>query len=100
MNRRTKSDWQILFNDHKQSGLTAVAFCQERNLNSKYFCLRRKQLQSENESKETSAFTAVTWAPSSATSMIELQINETLKLSLPQTISSTWLVDLIHQLRA
>jgi hypothetical protein len=100
MNRRTKSDWQDLFNEHKQSGLTAVAFCQERNLNPKYFCLRRKQLQINNECKATSAFTAVTLPSLSATSMIELQINDTVKLSLPQTISPTWLVDFIHQLRA
>lgn len=100
MNRRTKSDWQDLFNEHKQSGLTAVAFCQERNLNPKYFCLRRKQLQPNNKNTAASAFTAVTLPSSSATPMIELQINDTVKLSLPQTISPTWLVDFIHQLRA
>ena len=100
MNRRTKSDWQDLFNEHKQSGLTAVAFCQERNLNPKYFCLRRKQLQPNNEKTVASAFTAVTLPSLNPTSMIELQINDTVKLSLPQTISPAWLVDFIHQLRA
>lgn len=100
MNRRTKSDWQTLFNEQKQSGLTAVAFCQERNLNPKYFCLRRKQLQPKNEEKATSAFTPITLPISNSTSMIELQINDTVKLSLPQTISPAWLVDFIHQLRA
>jgi hypothetical protein len=100
MTRRTKSDWQALFNEHKQSGLTAVAFCQERNLNPKYFCLRRKQLQPKNEEKTTSAFTPITLPTSNSTSMIELQVNEAVKLHIPQTISPSWLVDLIHQLQA
>jgi hypothetical protein len=100
MNRRTKSDWQALFNEHKQSGLTAVAFCQERNLNPKHFCLRRKQLQPKNEEKATSAFTPMTLPISNSTSMIELQVNEAVKLHIPQTISPSWLVDLIHQLQA
>ena len=99
MNRRTKSDWHNLFNEHKQSGLTAVAFCKERNLNPKYFCLRRKQLQSKNESKTTSAFTPVTLSTSNTTSMIELHVNDSVKLSIPQNISPAWLVDLIHQLQ-
>ncbi len=99
MNRRTKSDWQALFNDHKQSGLTAVAFCLEKNLNPKYFCLRRKQLQPKSEEKATSAFAPVTLPTSNSTTRIELQINDTVKLSLPQTISPAWLVDFIHQLR-
>ena len=100
MNRRTKSDWQALFTEHKQSGLTAVAFCLENNLNPKYFCLRRKQLQPKNEGKATSAFTPVTLPASNSTLMIELQINDAVKLHIPQSISPSWLVDLIHQLQA
>ena len=100
MNRRTKSDWQDLFNEHKQSGLTAVAFCKERNLNPKYFCLRRKQLQTNNENTVASAFTVVTLPPSSATSMIELQLKETLKLKFPLSVSPVWLVEFIQQLSA
>lgn len=100
MNRRTKSDWQDLFNEHEQSGLTAVAFCHERNLNPKYFCLRRKQLQPNNQNTVASAFTAVTLPSSSVTSMIELHLNDAIKLTLPQNISSAWLVDFIHQWQA
>jgi len=100
MNRRTKSDWQDLFNEHKQSGLTAVAFCLEKNLNPKYFCLRRKQLQPKNEEKSQSAFTSVTLPTSNSTSKIELHLNEAIKLTLPQSISPAWLVDFIHQWQA
>lgn len=100
MNRRTKSDWQALFTEHKQSGLTAVAFCLEKNINSKYFCLRRKQLQPNTEEKATSAFTSVILPTSNSTSMIELHLNDAIKLTLPQTISAAWLVDFIHQWQA
>lgn len=100
MIRRTKSNWQALFTEHKQSGLTAVAFCLEKNLNPKYFCLRRKQLQPKTEEKATSAFMPVTLPLSHSSSMIELHLNNAIKLTLPQTISAAWLVDFIHQLQA
>jgi hypothetical protein len=100
MNRRTKSDWQALFAEHKQSGLTAVAFCLEKNLNPKYFCLRRKQLQPKTEGKTPSAFTSIILPTSNPTSMIELHLNDAVKLHIPQTISPSWLAELIHQLQA
>lgn len=99
MNRRTKSDWQALFTEHKQSGLTAVAFCQERNLNPKYFCLRRKQLQTKMETKTSSAFVPVTMPISNTTSMIELQQGSA-RLKIPMSVSPDWLVDLIQKIQA
>lgn len=100
MNWRTKSDWQILFSEHEQSGLTATAFCLERNLNPKYLSLRRKQLQTNNIDNATSPFIPVAMTASSNTSMVELQLNETLRLKIPLSVSPTWLVELIHQLQA
>jgi len=95
MNRRTKSDWQALFTEHKKSGLTAVAFCKERNLNPKYFCLRRKQLRTEAENKASSAFVPVMMPISNNAAMIELHHGEIL-LKIPLFVSPAWLVDLIH----
>jgi len=99
MNRRTKSDWQALFSEYEQSGLTATAFCLERNLNPKYFSLRRKQLQNNEGDKAKSPFTSVTMPAANAHTMIELHLNDAIKLTLPQTISASWLVELIHQLQ-
>jgi len=100
MNRRTKSDWQALFTEHEQSSLTATAFCLERNLNPKYFSLRRKQLQNNEVDKATSPFTSVAMPVANPHAMIELHLNEAIKLTLPQTISPVWLVDFIHQWQA
>lgn len=44
MVKRTHAEWQTLFNEHDQSGLTAAAFCREKNLCPRYFSLRRRQL--------------------------------------------------------
>jgi len=86
MNRRTKSDWQALFADHEQSGLTATAFCLEKNLNPKYFSLRRSQLQTKPEDKSNSAFIPVTTSLSNNASMIELQQGSAL-LKIPLSVS-------------
>jgi len=99
MNRRTKSDWQALFTEHEQSGLTAVAFCSERNINPKYFSLRRRQLQTKSEYITSSAFMPVTAAISNPTAMIELQQGKAF-LKIPMSVSPVWLVALIQKLQA
>ena len=100
MNKRSKSDWQTLFAEHEVSGLSAAAFCRERDLNPKYFSLRRKQLQTNNIDKAASPFIPITMTASSNTSMVELQLNETLTLKIPLSVSPAWLVALIQQLQA
>jgi len=47
MSRRTQTEWIQLFELHKQSGLTATAFCKEHQINPKYFSLRKQQLTNE-----------------------------------------------------
>jgi len=99
MNRRTKSDWQALFTEHDQSGLSAVAFCSERNLNPKYFSLRRNQLQTKLDDKANSAFIPVTTAISNSSAMIELHQGTAL-LKIPMSVTPIWLVDFIQKLQA
>ncbi len=100
MNRRTKSDWQTLFTEHEQSGLTAASFCFERNLNPNYFSLRRKQLQTNQIDKTVSAFTQVVMTSSTTTAMMELCFNDAALLKIPLSVSPTWLVELIQQMQA
>lgn len=100
MSRRTKSDWQALFTEHEQSGLTATAFCLERNINPKYFSLRRKQLQKNEIDKGKSPFTPIAMPVANTHTMMELHLNNAIKLTLPQSISPAWLVDFIHQWQA
>lgn len=47
MVKRSNEQWRALFVEQAASGLSAAAFCKERKLCPKYFCLRRKQLSGE-----------------------------------------------------
>ena len=47
---RTKSDWLALIDEFEQSGLTQAEFCAQRELNAKYFSLRRMRLKAQPES--------------------------------------------------
>ncbi len=44
MAKRTEQQWQVLFQQHDDSCLTAEQFCRNNKLCPKYFSLRRKQL--------------------------------------------------------
>jgi len=48
MTRRTQTEWQSLIQQFEQSGMTQVAFCQQQQLNPKYFSLRRAKLRAAN----------------------------------------------------
>ena len=53
----TKYNWPQLIEEHAQSGLTQTAFCLARNLNPKYFNLKRTRYLAEQ--KSDSRFVAV-----------------------------------------
>ncbi len=48
--RRTRTQWQQLFEEHKQSGMSIAAFCESRGLPPKYFSRRRSVMSRENNS--------------------------------------------------
>ena len=57
MNKRTTEQWQALFAEQADSGLSAAAFCKARKLCPKYFSLRRRQLSVEADiAKKTARF--------------------------------------------
>ncbi len=51
--RRTQSQWQALIEEQLKSGQSATTFCKARDINPKYFSLRKSRLQSttSNQSK-------------------------------------------------
>ena len=49
--RRTQTQWQALIDEQMQSGQTATAFCLARDLNPKYFSLRKNALKTKRQSK-------------------------------------------------
>ena len=45
MKRRSKADWQALVLEQQGSGLNASEFCRQRQINEKYFSLRKQALK-------------------------------------------------------
>lgn len=99
MKRRTPSQWRALFSEHKMSGLTATAFCREHGLNPKYFSLRRKQLQDGEDVKPDTSFVPVVMSPTCKTSVLELKRGHDFVLTIPPSVSPTWLATLLQQLQ-
>ncbi len=91
MTRRTQAEWLELFEAHAQSGLTATAFCKERQICPNYFSTRKKQLL-----KPESPFVqAVVQSPSGGA--ITLRYGKT-TLSLSGDVSPAWVAQLIQAL--
>ena len=45
MARRTQEQWRQLIEEQQASGLSASTFCRERQINAKYFSLRKQKLK-------------------------------------------------------
>jgi len=99
MIKRSTAEWHTLFNEHKQSAQSAAAFCRERGLCPRYFSKRRKQLTKGAPTATPHAFVPVTVTKPIEPVRIELQLGEAPVLTLPASISPTWLADLIQHLR-
>ncbi len=106
MNKRSPTEWQILFEKHAASGLSAAAFCREQGLCPNYFSLRRKQLRgelSDTEQKkpkpqaETSAFVSARFRPD-AKEYIAVRFGE-IEVNLPSQVDVNWLSDFVVALR-
>jgi hypothetical protein len=50
MARRTQEQWRQLIEEQQASGLNASAFCRDRQIDVKYFSLRKQQLKAPTES--------------------------------------------------
>ena len=94
MVKRSKEEWQALIAEQAQSGLTAAAFCRDRGVNAKYFCLRRKQLSR----LAVSAFVPVQ-LPSRSSEDIRVDW-QGMGVRLPASLSPQWVADFIKQLTA
>jgi len=93
MARKSENDWLVLFNEHKQSGQTQEAFCQERGLNPRYFSLKKSKILGSSRTKKP-AFTKVlprtlSHAMVLKRGAIELHFNQ---------IEPSVLIDIIEQL--
>ncbi len=93
MTRRSQEDWRQLVAEQQSSGLTAADFCRDRNINDKYFSLRKKKLKPP--SKEVPAFIKASVSPASSTGP-SLHINGA-ELRLGDA-SPTWVATLLREL--
>ena len=100
MKRRTEAQWRELFAEHESSGLTAAAFCRERELCARHFSVRRKQLLAKEADVSTPSFIPVAIPGRGVSMMIELHWGDTVQLRVPTSVSPHWLAEFVQHLRA
>ena len=107
MIRRSVEQWQVLFKQHDESGLSSSHFCRENDLCPQYFSKRRKDLGwlSSKPTNDDRQATSAKWvkvkrttAPVVEVAMsVTLQMND-IQLSLPTTLSPQWIANLVKAL--
>lgn len=102
MTKRTEEQWQTLFQQHDESGLTAAQFCRDNKLCPKYFSLRRKQLLRDKTEVQLSALPFVparlpVKPPAQDKSLITLNYYNC-QLQVPASINEKWLAGLLKAL--
>jgi hypothetical protein len=100
--RKTNSEWQAIFQQHKDSGLAIEAFCQKHKLATSSFYKYRKLLTKESHFIQARIITDPTEAKhdvdlikSQPGFMLEVPMG---RLSLPASTSATFLIQLIRGL--
>jgi len=102
MIKRTDSEWVSLFKLHQHSGQSAAAFCREKQLCSRYFSLRKKQLgwstqqdTVKTQPKKKSAFVRAVAGPSESITICSGGVT----LKIPSTVDPHWLASVVERLR-
>lgn len=91
MKRRSPTDWQHIIEEQAVSGETAAAFCKARNINPKYFSLRKTRLKTEG----SSFVKATIKTPQPSTITLQRQ---GVTITLPGDTSTHWLAQLLQEL--
>lgn len=95
MANRSKQDWQVLVDEQVNCGLTAAAFCRSKNLNAKYFSLRKSQLTKP----ESLPLVPVRLSAPVVPDLIRIEFQST-SIALPVSLPPNWVADLVKQLSA
>ncbi|WP_281716138.1 IS66 family insertion sequence element accessory protein TnpB [Alteromonas sp. CyTr2] len=99
--RRDVQDWLKLFEQQKQSGLTAVAFCRQQQINVQTYYTRRRDIRLQRTS---SKFVQVKREVTKVESYTEAMDGELLlklgnaQLTVPTTINPHWVATVIKAL--
>ena len=95
---RTTEQWQTLFKQQKDSGISAAQFCRENNLCPKYFAKRKKDLNWPTD-KSVKPKLVKLRKPKQNVGLqaVTLQCGE-LKLHINDSVSPLWLAQVIKAL--
>ena len=95
MVRRTKEQWQALIEEQSTSGLTATAFCKERELNPAYFSSVKYKLKQSTQKPTGFVRVSSTAVKSSESLLIE---HNGVSLKLPNVTQPDWIATLMRNL--
>lgn len=95
MGRRTSQEWQAIIEQQQASGQSVVDFCQQQQLDSKYFYARRRALLKRQQRQLPTPF--VKLSKSAPNTAMLLQFGDT-TLSLPANTKPDWVAQLLKGL--
>lgn len=94
----SKYNWPDIFKTFEASGLSQNQFCQEQNINPKYFNLKFSQHRHKNNQGTPFAKAKITPKPESHSSGLMLEIGAC-KIHCPSTMPIDSFVSLVHALQ-
>ena len=93
MARRSSQEWQAIIEQQEASDLTVVDFCEQQQVDRKYFYARRHALRKQKQGKQTASFVKVSKTPMDNATM-SLQVCDA-RLTLPLNCEPLWLAQLL-----
>lgn len=96
MARRSFHEWQTIIEQQEASGLSVTEFCEQQQINQKYFYARRDTLRKKKQDKPTASFVKISKAPTVSAAIL-LQVND-VRLTLPLNCEPLWLAQLLKAL--
>lgn len=90
-----KYNWPILLEEFESSGLTQTQFCKDKNINPRYFSLRRSKYIAAEQSSFTKVELETTLNHPSAGVTIEVG---RCKIQCPPSLSAKAIAELVHSL--
>lgn len=99
MIKRTAAEWQALFAEQRQSGLSARTFCKTKGLCPKYFSLRQKQLPGKPLDRHPTVFIRAAVPSQSQPGREGIYLHHgSSELRLPTTTAPQWLAEFLKAL--
>ena len=99
--RRDVQDWLNLFDQQKQSGLTAVAFCRQQQINVQTYYTRRRDIRLQRTSSKFVQVKHAVTKVESYTEKMDGDLFLTLgnaQLSVPTNINPHWVATVMKAL--